>query len=127
MNNQLFGYDPQDTWLHRLGGATKLLAFIGLSIITMASYDTRFIVVVMMLTLVVFKQAKIKWQQISLVVKVILIFSLLNLITVYIFAPEYGVHIYGTRHLILGNHGYFTLTQEQLFYELNLALKYIVH
>lgn len=126
MNNQLFGYDPQDTWLHRLGGATKLLAFIGLSVIAMASYDTRFTIVVMILTLILFKQAKITWQQISLVVKVIFVFSVLNLITVYIFAPEYGVHIYGTRHLLLGNHGYFTLTQEQLFYEFNLALKYIV-
>lgn len=126
MNNQLFGYDPQDTWLHRLGGATKLLAFIGLSIIAMASYDTRFTIVIMLLTLFLFKQAQISWHQISLVVKVIIVFSLLNLVTVYLFAPEYGVHIYGTRHLILGNHGYFTLTQEQLFYEFNLALKYIV-
>ncbi|CAH0419441.1 energy-coupling factor transporter transmembrane component T family protein [Periweissella ghanensis] len=126
MNNQLFGYDPQDTWLHHLGGATKLLAFIGLSVIAMASYDTRFTIVVMILTLILFKQAKITWRQISLVVKVIFAFSVLNLITVYIFAPEYGVHIYGTRHLLLGNHGYFTLTQEQLFYEFNLALKYIV-
>ena len=23
--NSLFGYDPQDTWLHRLTGATKML------------------------------------------------------------------------------------------------------
>lgn len=126
MNNQLFGFDPQDTWLHRLGGATKLLAFIGLSVIAMASYDTRFILAIMILTLILFKQAQIKWQQISLVVKVIIVFSVLNLLAVYIFAPEYGVHIYGTRHVILGGNGYFTLTQEQLFYELNLVLKYIV-
>ena len=31
--NSLFGYDPQDTWLHRLTGATKMLAFIGISVI----------------------------------------------------------------------------------------------
>ena len=36
--NSLFGYDPQDTWLHRLTGATKMLAFIGISVIVMASY-----------------------------------------------------------------------------------------
>lgn len=126
MNKQLFGYDPQDTWLHHLGGATKLLAFIGLSVIAMASYDTRFILAIMVLTLFLFQQAKITWQQISLVIKVIVVFSMLNLLAVYIFAPEYGVQIYGTRHVILGNRGYFTLTQEQLFYELNLALKYIV-
>ena len=41
--NSLFGYDPQDTWLHRLTGATKMLAFLGISVIVMASYDTRFV------------------------------------------------------------------------------------
>lgn len=126
MNNQLFGFDPQDTWLHRLSGATKLLAFIGLSVIAMASYDTRFIIAIMLLTLFLFWQAKIKWHQVSLVVKVIIVFSLMNLLAVYIFAPAYGVQIYGTRHVILGGNSYFALTQEQLFYELNLALKYIV-
>lgn len=125
MNNSIFGFAPGNTWLHRLGGATKLLAFIGLSIIAMSSYDTRFIVAIMVMSLLLFWQAKIKWRQISLVVKIILVFSLLNLITVYIFSPEYGVQLYGTRHLIMGS-GYFTLTWEQLYYELNLALKYIV-
>lgn len=126
MNNTLFGFDPKDTWLHKLGGATKLLSFIGLSLIAMASYDTRFIILIMLMTLVLFWQAKISWCQISVVVKIIFAFSLLNLIAVYIFSPEYGVQIYGTRHVILGENNYFTLTQEQLFYELNLALKYVV-
>lgn len=39
--NSLFGYDPQDTWLHRLTGATKMLAFLGISVIVMASYDAQ--------------------------------------------------------------------------------------
>lgn len=126
MNNSLFGFAGGNTWLHRLSGATKLLAFIGISIIAMASYDTRFTLAIVVLSLVLFQQAHIKWAQISLVVKIITAFSLLNLITVYIFSPEYGVSLYGTRHLLLGSSGYFTLTQEQLFYEFNLALKYIV-
>jgi energy-coupling factor transport system permease protein len=126
MNNSLFGFAGGNTWLHRLSGATKLLAFIGISIIAMASYDTRFTIAIVVLSLVLFQQAHIKWAQISLVVKIITAFSLLNLITVYIFSPEYGVSLYGTRHLLLGSSGYFTLTQEQLFYEFNLALKYIV-
>lgn len=126
MNNSLFGFAGGNTWLHRLSGATKLLAFIGISIIAMASYDTRFTLAIVVLSLVLFQQAHIKWAQISLVVKIITAFSLLNLITVYIFSPEYGVSLYGTRHLLLGSGGYFTLTQEQLFYEFNLALKYIV-
>ncbi|KRM86787.1 energy-coupling factor transporter transmembrane component T family protein [Lacticaseibacillus thailandensis] len=126
MSFQLFGFDDQDTWLHHLSGATKLLAFLGLSIIAMISYDARFLAAITIMSLILFKQAHITWRQIRLVTKFILFFSILNLLAVYVFSPEYGVHLYGTRHLILGSTGYFTLTQEQLFYELNLTLKYIV-
>lgn len=126
MNNSLFGFAPGTSWLHRLSGATKLLAFLGISIIAMASYDTRFTLAIVIISLFLFWQAGIKWSQVRLVVKIILAFSILNLITVYLFAPAYGVGLYGTKHLILGSTGYFTLTQEQLFYELNLALKYVV-
>ena len=122
--NSLFGYDPQDTWLHRLTGATKMLAFIGISVIVMASYDTRFVCAVMLASIILFAQAKIHWRQISLVVKIITIFAVVNLLLVFVFSPQYGVGLYGSKHVLL-NAGYFTITQEQLFYEMNLALKYI--
>lgn len=123
--SNLFGFDGGDTWLHHLSGATKMLGFVGISIIAMASYDLRFTAAIMVMSLILFYQAKIKWSQVSLVVKIITAFSLLNLITVYLFSPEYGVQLYGTRHLLFGG-GYFTVTAEQLFYELNLLSKYIV-
>lgn len=123
--SNLFGFDGGDTWLHHLSGATKMLAFVGISIIAMASYDLRFTAAIMVMSLILFYQAKIKWSQVSLVVKIITAFSLLNLITVYLFSPEYGVQLYGSRHLLLGS-GYLTVTSEQLFYELNLLSKYIV-
>ena len=123
--NSLFGYDPQDTWLHRLTGATKMLAFLGISVIVMASYDTRFVCAVMLASIILFLQAKIHWHQISLVIKIITIFAVVNLLLVYVFSPPYGVGLYGSKHVLI-HAGYLTLTQEQLFYELNLALKYIV-
>ena len=58
--------------------------------------------------------------------KFIAFFSILNLLTVYLFAPEYGVTIYGTRHVIFEGIGRYTITQEQLFYEFNLLIKYFV-
>jgi energy-coupling factor transport system permease protein len=60
-----------------------------------------------------------------LVVKIITIFAVVNLLLVFVFSPQYGVGLYGSKHVLL-NAGYFTITQEQLFYEMNLALKYIV-
>lgn len=40
------------------------------------------------------------------------------------FAPEYGVDLYQSRTVIWEGIGRFTLTQEELFYEFNLVLKY---
>jgi len=79
----------------------------------------------MLFSVILFRFAKIRYQDISFVLNVIIGFSVLNLIMVYVFAPHYGVTIYGTEHLLLGssNH-YFNLTTEQLFYEFNLLLKY---
>jgi len=122
---QLLGYIPKKTVIHKLSGASKLLALVFLSIATMTTYDTRFLLAMSILSIVLFRISHIKWQEISFVVKFVTVFSLLNLIAVYLFSPEYGVSIYGTRHVIWEGVGRFTLTQEQLFYEFNLLLKYI--
>ncbi|WP_314209366.1 energy-coupling factor transporter transmembrane component T family protein [Vagococcus salmoninarum] len=124
-NQQILGYLPNTTIIHRLSGAAKLVALILISIATMTTYDTRFLLAMSLFSVVLFKVSQIKWQQISFVAKFILIFSLLNLIAVYLFAPEYGVEVYGSRHIIFQGIGRFTVTQEQLFYEFNLLLKYI--
>ncbi|UQS84826.1 energy-coupling factor transporter transmembrane protein EcfT [Apilactobacillus apisilvae] len=125
MNNNLFGYDHNNTWIHQLTGTSKLIFFILVSIIAMISYDYRFIILILILSIVTFRQSQIKWAQIKLVVKLICIFALLNLVMVFVFSPNHGASLYGTRHVLL-NLGYFTITQEQLFYEFNLGLKYLV-
>lgn len=126
MNHQLLiGYDDRHTFLNRLSGSTKLLCFVGLSIIGMMTYDTRYLLGIMLLSLVLFHFSKIHWHDVSFILSVILGFSALNLLMVYVFAPHYGVSIYGTEHLLLGrSHAWFNLTTEQLFYEFNLLLKY---
>lgn len=125
MKNNLFGYDHNNTWIHQLTGTSKLIFFLLVSVIAMMSYDYRFILIVLLISGWGFIQSQIKWHQIRLVVKLIMAFAGLNLLMVFIFSPEHGVTLYGTRHVIW-HLGYFTLTQEQLFYEFNLALKYLV-
>jgi energy-coupling factor transport system permease protein len=50
---------------------------------------------------------------------------LLNNILIYVFSPEHGVEIYGARHVLLEIAGNYTVTSEQLFYHLNVILKYL--
>ena len=123
MNNTL-GYIKKDTLVHDLSGASKLIAFILLSIIVMTSFDTRFLIFVMILSLITMKVAKIKWEEISFLVKIVAVFSIINLLAIYIFEPEYGVKLYGTRTVLWEGFGRYSLTAEQLFYELNVGLKY---
>ena len=122
--HQMLGYIPDKTVIHKLNGTAKLIFLILLSIACMTTYDTRFLIGMTLFSLILFKLSNIKWHQISFVVKFIFVFSLLNIIAVYLFAPEYGVELYQSRTVIWEGIGRFTLTQEQLFYEFNLVLKY---
>lgn len=122
--HQLLGYIPDGTPIHKVNGTAKMIFLILLSVACMTTYDTRFLVGMTLFSLLLFKFSNIKWHQISFVVKFICIFSLLNLIAVYLFSPEYGVTLYHSRTVIWTGIGRFTLTQEQLFYEFNLVLKY---
>ena len=49
----------------------------------------------------------------------------LNNILVFLFSPEHGVGLYGTCHQLLPLWGGKYLTAEQLWYHLNLVLKYL--
>ena len=121
--NKTLGYIKNDTFIHGLSGTTKLLAFILLSVIVMTSYDTRFLILVMALSLLAMKIAEIHWEDVAFLIKIVAVFSLINILAIYIFEPAYGVGLYGSRTLILGT-GRYALTLEQVFYEFNVALKY---
>lgn len=122
--SRLLTYDPKDTWIHRLSGITKLIFFLAWSIVSMITYDTRVLVFMLVSSLIFFRVSKIEWKQISTVFKFILFFLCLNLLAVFLFSPYEGVKIYGTRTDLLHIAGNYTITTEQLFYELNIMIKY---
>lgn len=122
--SRLLTYDPKDTWIHWLSGITKLIFFLAWSIVSMITYDTRVLVFMLVSSLIIFRVSKIEWKQISTVFKFILFFLCLNLLAVFLFSPYEGVKIYGTRTDLLHIAGNYTITTEQLFYELNIMIKY---
>lgn len=122
--SRLLTYDPKDTWIHRLSGITKLIFFLAWSIVSMITYDTRVLLFMLVSSLIIFRVSKIEWKQISTVFKFILFFLCLNLLAIFIFSPYEGVKIYETRTDLLHIAGNYTITTEQLFYELNIMIKY---
>ncbi len=121
---KLFSYNLVDTPIHRLSGLTKLICFLFLTFAVMYSYDIRVILLVMAFSIVILRISKIKFSQIRLMVLYVLIFVLTNAIISFLFSPEMGVEIYGTRNVIAGLPGKFDLTQEQLLYSTTKLVKY---
>ena len=121
---KLIGYHAGKTFLHGLSGASKLIFFILVSVAAMMSYDTRFLLLVALASLMLFRVSEIRLKDISFVLAFAGIFAVLNILMVYLFAPQYGVEIYGAKNLIWTGWGAYSLTLQELFYLLNLLLKY---
>lgn len=125
MNDErTIGFHPGNTFLYHLNATAKLLFFLLVSVACMTTFDTRFLVLIAIFSLVIFHLSGLKWRQVAFVVKFIAFFSILNVIMVFVFSPKYGVNLYGSQTVLL-HAGYFTVTKQELFYLLNVALKYV--
>ena len=121
----LFNYLPRNSPVHRLTGATKLAGMLLLSFAGMMTYDTRFLLGLAVVSFALFSVSKIRFRDVKLILWFTCIFLALNLLLIYLFAPENGVEIYGTRHVLCTLWGRYTVTAEQLFYEFNVLMKYM--
>ena len=122
---KMLSYIKRDTPVHNLCGVTKLVVFLAWTIVCMLSYDTRVLLVTLCFSLIIFKLARIRWREVRFVLAFIGFFLLLNDVAIYIFSPEEGVNIYGTRHVLFQFSSRYTVTKEQLFYLFNVTLKYL--
>lgn len=125
MKGKLFSYNLIDTPIHRLSGLTKLICFLFLTFAVMFSFDIRVIIAVMVFSLYILRLSEIKYSEIRLMVIYVAIFIFTNAIITYLFSPEEGVQIYGTRHEIAHLFGRYSITQEQLFYQATKLIKYV--
>lgn len=121
---KILSYEDKNTWIHRLSGVTKLIFFLVWCITSMLSYDTRVLVVMVIISLLIFAMSKTSWKQVGSVFKLIMFFLVLNVLFVFILAPYQGTAIYGTRTELFHIAGSYYMTAEQLFYEANMIIKY---
>ena len=124
MNGVMLEYSEINSPIHKLTGATKLICLILWSISAMISYDTRVLICMLIISLIVFKISKVKFSQISFVFYFILGFLLINNIAIFIFSPLEGVKIYNSKTELFHIVGSYTITLEQLFYQFNVTIKY---
>ena len=74
VNNAMLEYTDLKSPIHKLTGATKLIALIIWAITAMVTYDTRVLILMFILSIVFFKISKVKFKDISFVLYFILVF-----------------------------------------------------
>ena len=124
--NTVLNYLPRKSFVHELTGATKLAFFLLFTFASMVTYDTRVLIGLMAVSFAAFRASHIKLREVRFMLVFMLIFLLLNNVFIYLFSPEQGVQIYGTRHVVATLFWRYAITWEQLFYLLNISLKYFV-
>jgi len=72
-----------------------------------------------------FAIAQVPWRDMKIILTFLGFIMVMNILITYLFAPEEGVRIYGTRTVITHFFGRYYLTYEQLFFQANQTLKYL--
>jgi len=120
-----FNYIPGTSPVHKLTGATKFLCLFLWSFAAMLTYDTRFLFFLVFFGIVMFRVSRIRFKDISFFLYFTLIFLAFNTPLLYLFSPHHGTELYGTCTYVFSGRGRYSLTWEQLFYQLNFILKYL--
>jgi energy-coupling factor transport system permease protein len=123
---KVLNYIPKDSFIHSLSGTTKLIIFLSFSFLCGLSFDTRVLLFLLFLSFVGFSLSKIRLSEIRLMSTFLVIFIVMNFILLFLFNPEYGPDLYGSRTVLFHIAGRYDVTLEQLFYQFNVSLKYVI-
>ena len=119
----LFNYIDRPSPIHRLTGASKLICMLLWSISAMTSFYTPMLAVLAAASIVLFAVSRIRIKDVSFLLGAVTVFMVLNNVMIFLFSPEHGVSLYGSRTVLFPIAGPYTVTAEQLFYHLNVILK----
>ncbi len=122
----VLNYLPRRSVVHELTGTTKLAFFLLFTFASMITYDTRVLIGLMVVSFACFRMSRIRIREVRFILVFMLVFLLMNNFFIFLFDPDQGTALYGSRtvlcHLFLN----YDVTAEQLFYMLNISLKYFV-
>ena len=120
----VLGYVDRPSPIHRLNGVAKLVLVIGMISGAMIGFDTRYLVAMLVLSVVLWTLSRIRLRDLAVVLVIIAVTMLLNNLFIFLFAPDYGEELYGSRTQLVDGPWHWDVTAEQLFYQLNVTLKY---
>jgi len=116
-------YVETDSVLHRLNGITKFVLFMAWVTVVLTTFDLRLIVVLVAVGLLLLRMTKVPVKVYrTLLIATASVLSL-NALFMFLLAPQQGTEYMGTE-TVLVPFGFYSLTQESLFYLLTVTLKY---
>lgn len=119
----LFNYIDRPSPIHRLTGASKLVCLVAWSVAVMTSFYTPLLLLLTAASFILFRAAKLRMKDISFMLGIMVVYIVLNNVLIFLFSPQHGTTIYGTRTVLCCIAGPYVITAEQLFYHLNVILK----
>ena len=122
----VLNYLPRESVVHKLTGTTKLAFFLLFTFASMITYNTWVLLVLLAVSLAAFKLSRIRFREVRFMLVFMLVFLLLNNLFIFLFDPDQGTTLYGTRTVLCHLFWRYDLTAEQLFYLCNISLKYFV-
>ncbi len=123
---KVLNYIPRKSFIHDLSGTTKLIIFLSFSFLCGLSFDTRVLLFLLMMSFLGFSLSKIKLSEIRVMSTFLIVFLIMNAILLFLFNPNYGPDLYGSRTVLFHIAGKYDMTLEQLFYQFNVSLKYVI-
>lgn len=124
--NTVLNFIPRKSPVHELTGTAKLAFFLLFTFAGMMTYDTRVLLFLLAVSIACFKLSRIRLREVRFMMTFTLVFLVLNNFFIFLFNPDQGTVLYGTRHVLLHLLWRYDVTAEQLFYMLNISLKYFV-
>lgn len=98
--NTVLNYLPRESVVHKLTGTTKLAFFLLFTFASMITYNTWVLLGLFTVSIAAFKLSKIRFREVRFMMIFMLVFLLLNNLFIFLFDPNQGTTLYGTRHVL---------------------------
>ena len=89
----------------------------------MTSFYTPLLIAMTVISVVLFRTARLKLRDVSFMLGIMGVYILLNNVLIFLFSPLHGTNLYGSKTVLFPIAGPYCLTAEQLFYHFNVILK----
>ena len=122
----VLNYLERDSVIHKMTGTTKLAFFLLFTFASMITYNTWVLLGLFAVSLAAFRLSHIKYREVRFMMIFMFVFLILNNLFIFLFDPNQGTTLYGTRHVLFHLFWRYDVTAEQLFYMVNISLKYFV-